>query len=215
MVIPDPRLPEPAMPWGRQLTQKTVDLEQQVGRLDNDTNNNLQQLNSSVQLLSQNVKILTQQNNDILGRRDIATNNTLSIAYGISRFNIVQGYLIGHTITLDAPRIVSTLGIATIAVGPYTQAREDLYIDGTLIYDGHPSTVPGSNSAWSAGYVMGNNQPNAYDIYSNFNSTAASTFQLTAGTHTLEYLYWANGSNTNSYVAYNAMFMRTSILGYV
>lgn len=215
MVIPDPKLPEPSMPWGRQLTQKATDLEQQVSRLDVDTNNNLQQLNSSVQLLSQNVQLLTQQNNDILGRYDVATNNLPGIAYGISRFNIVTGYLIGHTITIDKPRAISTIAISAVAIGPYTAARHDLYIDGTIISAGHPSLVAGSNPGWSTGYIMGNNFANAYDVYSNMCSTAAATFQLTAGTHAIEYLYWANGSNTNSYVAYNQTFQRTSIMGYV
>lgn len=216
-VIPNENLPAGSMPWGKDMSRWRQGINTRLDRNETDTGNSLKQLNSSVQLLSNQVR-------DVLGRYDdvfttVPYPNILFTGnYGSKTGSIQQNggwWNATETVILQDPRYISTMAVAGVYIGPYTEYESDLYVDGILLDQNHPSLVDGTIPGWGNGYVAGDNGGGPANTYPTLNSVAVASFTLKAGTHTIEYRYWTRGSNASSYFSMNVITFRLSVLGIV
>jgi len=222
-IIPDEKLPAPSMQWGKDMTAWRRQTEQRIARGEIDNDNNLKQLNSSTQLLSGQVSTLNTQVTDVLGRKDYLRTVDSGPSFGVGAYGIQTGSIISTTnpayqtlltITINEPRAISTSMTTSVTLGQGTFWRADIYINGVKLVDGHPSTVSGSDSGWATGYIAGDTaSPAGVNTFPIINSMAMAKFALIAGTHTIEYKYWTQGTIAGSYSSIQGAGMRISVLG--
>jgi len=186
------------------MSQRQLEVEKQLGRTSNDTNN-------ALNLLQTNVNLLNKQVGDISGRfvqsyvQQSSGNQTgvFNVTY-VPTTNSIR-------IFCDNTRYVQINAMSST----YLYACDFQYefiIDGIAIKDNHPSMPPGTNAGWFNGYIFNGTGNQGLQV----NCSGFAVFTLLPGWHTLA-LYYDSASNSgvsNAYMNNYWSAMYVSVYGY-
>lgn len=203
-VLPPHRLPPDSKQWGDSMSRRQLDVEKQLDRTANDTNN-------ALNLLQSNVNLLNKQIGDISGRF-VVSNVTNNAGNQTGVFN-VSAAPTGNSVHLycDDIRYVQINAMSST----YLYACDfqwEYMIDGIVIADIHPSIPSGTDAGWFDGYIFNGTGNQGLQV----NCSGFAVLMLKPGWHTISLAYdsVSNGGVSNAYMNNYWAAMYVSVYGY-